>query len=226
MGYTEERRAVYPAQPKLDGPRRKKGRGGGAGKERKSRKRKKGKRGREREREKQALACGGRQKRGRRGGGWARGRRTVWHGHEYFAGALIYAILCAGRFTAAPSFGQQRGIVVATPASLLAQINTPLLRIRPIIYYVWAFSSCLEEIHGAAKDAARGATGTKEVEAFSCEHTGYPLPSSFSLSLSPPSAITFSLFCLFLLFHLLLLILLHLHLLSIQLFLFPPPRTI
>lgn len=56
MGYTEERRAVYPAQPKLDGPRRKKGRGGGAGKERKSRKRKKGKRERERERSKLWLA--------------------------------------------------------------------------------------------------------------------------------------------------------------------------
>lgn len=31
------------------------------------------------------------------------GGRMVWQGHEYFASALIYAILCAGSFTAAPS---------------------------------------------------------------------------------------------------------------------------
>ena len=111
MGYTEERRAGYPAQPELDGPRRKKRRARRRGNERKWRKRE---RERERELEDRALACGGRQKPG--AGGWARGRRTVWHGHEYFAGALIYAILCAGRFTAAPSFGRQRGSVVATPA--------------------------------------------------------------------------------------------------------------
>lgn len=45
--------------------------------------------------------------RGAWGEGWGeRGRRTVWHGHEYFASALIYAILCAGSFTTAPSFGR------------------------------------------------------------------------------------------------------------------------
>ena len=40
---------------------------------------------------------------GREGWDLRYGGRMVWHGHEYFASALIYAILCAGSFTAAPS---------------------------------------------------------------------------------------------------------------------------
>lgn len=49
----------------------------------------------------------------------------VWHGHEYFASALIYAILCAGSFTAAPSLNRRRHATRATPC---AQINTAAVR--------------------------------------------------------------------------------------------------
>lgn len=49
----------------------------------------------------------------------------VWHGHEYFASALIYAILCAGSFTAAPSLNRRRHAIQATPC---AQINTAAVR--------------------------------------------------------------------------------------------------
>lgn len=49
----------------------------------------------------------------------------VWHGHEYFASALIYAILCAGSFTAAPSLNRRRHAIRTTPC---AQINTAAVR--------------------------------------------------------------------------------------------------
>jgi len=49
----------------------------------------------------------------------------VWHGHEYFASALIYAILCAGSFTAAPSLNRCRHAIRATPCT---QINTAAVR--------------------------------------------------------------------------------------------------